>query len=283
MSSVDIDQESNIQQSSRLFGSTSDLVNYPVGSPILNDSVVDSSKEIRKEIQIPFDSTNNDTIYENNKKPEINEESKKKILDLFDEDSDLFKSTQEKAEKKYDSYNDKKNILDEKLLESNLAHENVSDIVQISVHEQNLKIESTYQKHSKIEHINEKQLEKSEEQIKTETLSEIQSICDKEVLASDVNKLEKNLSKLTIQNEKLSKKSNSLFDDDEDDIFSSKPDKLKGTSSNIFDSNDEFDFKQKFTKNKSIKSIFDDESDDDLFSISSNPISNLPSKKLPIG
>lgn len=261
MSSIDIDHDPIIQESSRLFSSTSDLIDYQ-SSPILNDNVSDSLNIVQNVIQEPLNS-----IIDN--KTEKNNEAKKNILDLFDDDSNLFESRQEEITRK-DYCTNNEQAFCENQFESKSVNEQLPEIE--SVHQKLLKAESSNKKQSEIETINEKQ-------------QEIESIHNKKDKSENVIEIEENKSTFITKNTMLPKTSISLFDDDHDDIFSSKSEKVKKSSSNIFDSDDEFEFNQKFTKKTSIKtnSIFGDDSDDDLFSSSSKPAtSNLNSQK-PIG
>ncbi|VVC34084.1 FAM21/CAPZIP domain [Cinara cedri] len=239
MSSIDIGHESNFQESSRLFSSTSDLVDHQ-SSSILN--VTDFSNELQYKIQESFDTkliTNNDKIYEGSEQILTNNKVKKQaVLNLFDDDSNLFESRQKETKKTNEDKDKKEQIFHEGLSESKLIHKEHTE--------------------------NELPLDK---QVKA--IVEDQTV--KEVIENEST---------SNQNTKLSRKSNYLFDDN-DDIFSSKTEKVKKTSS-LFDSDDEFEFSQKFTKKTMLKtnSIFGDDSDDDLFS-STNKLSasNLPLQK----
>lgn len=262
MSSIDIDHDPIIQESSRLSNSTSDLVDYQ-NSPILDDIVSDSLNIVQNVIQEPLHSIID-------KKTETSNGAKKNILDLFDDDSNLFESCQEEITRKVYSTNNEQQAFCENQFESKSVNEQLPEIE--SIHKKLLKVEPSNKKQSEIETINEKQ-------------QEIEPIHNKKDKSENVIEIEENKSNSITKNTMLSKKSISLFDDDHDDIFSSKSEKVKKSSSNIFDSDDEFEFNQKFTKKPSIKtnSIFGDDSDDDLFSSSSKPsTSNFNSQK-PIG
>lgn len=295
MSSVDIGSESNFQESSRLFVSTSNLVDYQ-SSPILNDGITDtdSSNEVEKKIFEPFNNksfvANDSKMYENNEKPETKTELKKKsFLDLFDEDSDPSESIQQEFDSK-DS--NKKITSDEQLLESNKSAQEQFPVIE-SVHEQRLENEPFKKKQPEVVSIKEKQPEpepikgiQPEIESVNEKLPEIEQICEIQVKAFNVNELQENKSKSLISNTLLSQKSNSLFDDDDDDdIFSQKSRKVNKPSSNIFDSDDELEFNQTFSKHKSdkTKSIFGDDSDDDLFNTPSKPSRSSLTSQKPIG
>lgn len=238
-----------MQESSRLFGSTPDLVNNQ-SSPILNDDVTDSLSKAQNEIQVP----SNDMLFVTDEKLE----SKTNILNLFDDDSDSFESSHEEK-----STSDvKEKILDEKQPEFKIVHTKFPEVesldkplIETAINK--LDIKSVHKTLPNIEPTNENQV-------------------------PDIKKIK---SKTATQSIVFPKKSNSLFDDDDDVLFSPKSEKAKVSSSNIFDSDDELEFSQKFTK-KSLakaKSIFDDDSDEDLFSTPSKPsTSQLPSRK-PIG
>jgi len=283
MSSIDIGSETNFQDTSRLFASTSNLFDYQ-SSPILNDGITDtdSSNEIKKKILEPLDNksfvANDDKMYENNEKMETKTELKKKFFsDLFDDDSDPHESIQQEFDTK-NSDDNKKITVDAQLLEPNKLVQAQLPVIE-SVHEKLL--------------VNEKQPEP--EPIKgiqpniepvNEKLPEIEPICEIQVKASNVNELQENKSKSVISNTLLSQKSNSLFDDDDDDdIFSRKSGKVNKPSSNIFDSDDELEFNQTFSKHKSdkTKSIFGDDSDDDLFNTPSKPSGSKLTSRKPIG
>lgn len=229
-----------------MFSSTSDLVDYQ-NSSILDDDVPDSLNKVQYEIQEPLNSKL--CIIDN--ETETNNGAKKNILDLFEDDSNLFESCQEEITKNDYCTDNKQKTFDDNQFES--VYDQLSEIQ--SLHQKLLKVEPSIKKQSEIETINEKQ-------------QEIEPIHNKKDKSENVIEIEEN-------------KSNSLFDDD--DIFSSKSEKVKKSSFNIFDSDDEFEFNQKFTKKTLIKanSIFGDDSDDDLFSTSSKPsTSNLHSSKL---
>ncbi|XP_015373748.1 PREDICTED: WASH complex subunit FAM21 [Diuraphis noxia] len=275
MSSIDIGSETDFQESSRLFVSTSNLVDYQ-SSPILNDNITDtdSSNEVKKNILEPFNTKsfvdNDYKIYENSEKTKTKTElEKKSFSDLFDYDSDPLESFQQEFDS-IDSNNTKKFTPDEQLLESNK-----------SIQEQNLEIEPVHEKlleNKSIKEIQPEVLSTSKKLPKIDPISEIQ------VKTCNVENLQENKSKSPTSNNLLPQKYNSLFDDDDDDddIFSQKSGKVNKPTSNIFDSDDEFEFNSKFVKKKSdkTKSIFDDDSDDDLFNTSSKPSgSNLTSKK----
>lgn len=172
---------------------------------------------------------------------------------------DPLELTQEKMNKK----DNKENESDRKLV----CDDQQTEIE--TVRESRLEIESKNEKTSEIESVSEK-------------LIEIIPVCDDE--ANLVNAIRVEGNKSTTRNTILPVKSNSLFDDDDNDLFSSKCEKSKKTSSNIFDSDDdEFEFTRKFTKKDSVKtkSIFGDDSDDDLFATPSNKpsASNLLCRK----
>jgi len=299
MSSIDIGSETNFQESSRLFVSTSNLVDYQ-SSPILNDDITDtdSSNEVNKNILEPFNKNsfvaNDNKMNENCEKTETKNELKKiSFSDLFDDDSDPLESFQREFDAT-DSNDTIKITLDEQLLESNK-----------SVQKQNLEIESVHEKllenepvkdiQPEVASFNKKPEAQSIKEIQSEVLStsekhpEIDPISEIQVKTCHVEKLQENKFKSLISNNLLPQKSNSLFDDDDDDddddIFSQKSGKVNKPSSNIFDSDDEFEFNPKFVKKKSdkTKSIFGDDSDDELFNTPSKPSgSNLTFKK-PIG
>ncbi|XP_050056371.1 WASH complex subunit 2 isoform X1 [Aphis gossypii] len=304
MSSIDVGSETNFEESSRLYVSTSNLVDYQ-SSPILNNDITDtdSSNEVKNIIQVPFNdkpltpNDNDNKIYGNIEKIE----SKYKLTkNLFDEDSDPSESIQQELDKK-DSNDNKNIILGDKLLESNISVQEQIPVIE-SVHKKLLENEPVKEKQSETEPVKETQPETEpvkEKQPETkpvkekqpeiesvnEKLMEIEPISETQVKTFNVKELEENKSK--ISNTLLPQKSNSLFDDDDDDdyLFSRKSDKVNKPSSNIFDSDDEFDFNQKFTKKNSdkTKSIFGDDSDDDLFNSPNKPSgSNLTSQK-PIG
>jgi len=294
MSSIDIGSETNFQESSRLFVSTSNLVDYQ-SSPILNDDITDtdSSNEIKKNILEPFDKKSfvakDNKMYENCEKTETKTELRKKSFsDLFDDDSDPLESFQQEFDTK-GSNDFKKITLDEQLLESNK-----------SVQEQNLEIEPVHEKLLENEPVKEIQSEvvsfnenpeaglikrKQPEVVSTsEKLPEIDPISEIQFKTCNMEHSQEIISESPISSNLLTQKSNSLFDDDDDDddIFSQKSGKVNKPSSNIFDSDDEFEVKPKFVKKNSdkTKSIFGDDSDDDLFNTPSKPSgSNLTSQK----
>lgn len=261
MSSIDIGHESNLQQSSRLFGSTSDLVDYQ-SSPILNDDVTDSINIIQNKIQASF---NDNSLFKNNEKnsgiKEGDHKTKQNILDLFDDDSDPFESQEEVSDN-----NDKKHILNNKHSEFKTVNKLCSEV------------ESVDKKYPANKSVIVKPLEI---EVVEEKVTNIESVCNNQVEISSIKEVEEN--KSVTQNIVIPKKLNSLFDDDDDDnLFFQKSKKTKKSSSNIFDSDDELDFSQKFTKTKlaKTKSLFGDDSDDDLFSTPNKPsASNLPSGK----
>lgn len=283
MSSIDIGSETNFQESSRLFVSTSNLVDYQ-SSPILNDGITDtdSSNEVKKKILEPFNNKslvdNDNKMYENSEIVEIKTELKKKtFLDLFDDDSDP-----ESFQQEFDAKNSndiKKLTLDEQLLETNKSVQEQLPVIE-SVHEKLLETKPVIEIQPEIVSVKEKQ---PEAESINEKLPEIEPMCEIQVKAFNVKELHENKSKSLISNTSLPKKSNSLFDDDDDDdIFSQKSGKVNKPSSNIFDSDDEFEFNQTFAKKKSdkTKSIFGDDSDDDLFNTPCKPAgSNLTSNK----
>lgn len=286
MSSIDVGSETNFEESSRLYVSTSNLVDYQ-SSPILNSDITDtdSSNEVKNEIQVPFNdkslaaNDNDNKIYGNIEKIES---EYKLTKNLFDEDSDPSESIQQELDKK-DSNDNKKIILGDKLLESNISAQEQLPVIE-SVHKKLLENESIKEKEPETEPIKEKE---PEIESVNEKLMEIEPIGETQVKTFNVKELEENKSKSMISNTLLPQKSNSLFDDDDDDdyLFSRKSDKVNKPSSNIFDSDDEFEFNQKFTKKNSdkTKSIFGDDSDDDLFNTPNKPSgSNLTSQK-PIG
>lgn len=304
MSSIDTGPETNFQESSRLFVSTSNLVDYQ-SSPILNDNITDtdSSNEVKKKIQAPFNNkllpANDNKMYENREKMETKNEFKKQFfLDLFDDNSDPCESIQQKFDRK-DSNDNQNIIFGEQLLQSNKSVQEKLPVIE-SVHEKlpenepikekqpeilSVKVEQPEIKpfkgiQSDIESVNEKL---PEIEVAHEKLSEFET----QVNVFNVNDLEETKSKSMISNTSLSQKSKSLFDDNDNDndLFSQKTGNVNKLSSNIFDSDDEFEFTHKFSKKKSdkTKSIFGDDSDDDLFNSPSKPSgSNLTSKK-PIG
>lgn len=281
MSSVDIGHHSNFQESSRLFGSTSDLADYNSDSK-LNDHVTDSTNEVQNKIQTPINKklqvtpSFDDKLYKNNETTETNNEIKKNTsLDLFDDDSDPFESFHDEMSKEVCHNDNKENSLDKERLEFNLAHDKF------------LEIKSVNEKQPDIIEQSKNELEEEKPKIEP-AYEEIEPIGNQVVKQVDIKELEEEKSTFTTTNTtntKSSKKSNSLFDEDNDDLFSPDPKKINKPSSNIFDSDDEFEFNQTFSK-KSLdksKSIFGDDSDDDLFSTPSKPLeSNFTSKK-PIG
>lgn len=294
MSSIDVGSETNFEESSRLYVSTSNLVDYQ-SSSILNNNITDtdSSNEVKNEIHKPFNDKslaangNDNTIYGNIEKIE----SEYKLMkNLFDEDSDP--SIQQELDEK-DSNDNKEIILGDKLLESNISVQEQLPVIE-SVHKKLLENEPVKEKQPETEPVKDKQPETEpikEKQPEIESVNEklmdIEPIGETQVKTFNVKELEENKSKFMISNTLLTHKSNSLFDDDDDDdyLFSRKSDKVNKPSSNIFDSDDEFEFKQKFTKKNSdkTKSIFGDDSDDDLFNTPKKPSgSNLTSQK-PIG
>lgn len=223
MSSIDIDHKSNFQVSSRLFGSTSDLVAYQ-SSPILN--ATDFPSKLQNKIQGQSNNklivTNDDQMYEGSKKTETNYKLKNQtVLDLFDDDSI------EELKKQNIHKDNKEKIFDEKPSECKLVHKEYA-----------------------------------------ENKSSFKQVKGMETCPT-VKELKENESAST-QNTQLSRKSNSLFVDD-DDLFSLKTEKVKKISSNLFNSDDECEFNQNFSKKTSLKthSIFSDDSDDDLFSSTS--------------
>lgn len=279
MSSIDIGSETNFQESSRLFVSTSNLVDYQ-SSTMLNDAITDtdSSNEVKEKIPEPLDNksfvANDNKMYENNEKTEIKTELiKKSFSDLFDDNSDPSESIEQEFDTK-DNNENKKIALDDQQLKSNISVQEQLPVIE-SVHKKLLMNETLTEKQPKPEPIKGIQ-------------PKIEPICEIQDKAFNVNELQENKSKSLISNTLLSQKSNSLFDDDDDDdddIFSRKSGKVKKPSSNIFDSDDELEFNHTFSKHKSdkTKSIFGDDSDDDLFDIPSKPSgSNLTSQK-PIG
>jgi len=288
MSSIDFGSGKNFQESSRLFVSTSNLVDYQ-SSPILNDGITDtdSSNEVNKKVLEPLDNksivANDDKMYENNEKMETKTELKKKSFsDLFDDDSDSHESIQQEFDTK-NSDDNKKITVNAQLSESNKSVQEQLPVIE-SVHEKLLVNETLKEKQPEPEPM--KGIQPNIESV-NEKLPEIEPICEKQVKTFNVNELQENKSKSLISNTLLSKKSNSLFDDDDDDddIFSRKSGKVNKPSSNIFDSDDELEFNQTFSKHKSdkTKSIFGDDSDDDLFNTPSKPSGkNLTSQK-PIG
>lgn len=235
MSSIDIDHKSNFQESSRLFGSTSDLVDYQ-SSPILN---ADFPSKLQNKIQEQFNNklivTNDDQMYEGSEKMETNHNVKKQtVLDLFDDDSN------EESKRQNIHKNNEEKIFYEMPSKSKFVHNEYA-----------------------------------------ENKSSFKQVIGIEV-CSTVKEL-KEIESTSTQNTKLSRKSNSLFVDD-DDLFSSKTEKVKKIS-NLFDSDDECEFNQNFSKKTSLKthSIFSDDSDDDLFSSTSkSSIISSPVQK-PIG
>lgn len=245
-----------------MFGSSSDLVDYQ-SSPILKDDFLNSSNEVQNKNQ---ELLSNKLPLSNNDKTETNNEVKKIILDLFDDSLEPFKLTQEEINKN----NNKEKKLDEKQV-CKLVYDDTEQLSKIeTVQESLLKIELKNEKNLEIESV-------------SKELTGIKPISDEEVKGINVIEVVENKLKSITQNTTLSKKSKSLFDDDDDDLFSLKSEKVKKSSfNNIFDSDNEFEFNQKFTKKNSIKteSIFGDDSDDDLFSTSSkSSASNLPSQK----
>jgi len=297
MSSIDIGSETNFQESSRLFVSTSNLVDYQ-SSPILNDGITDtdSSDEVKQKILEPLNNksfvANDNKMYENCEKIETKTKIKKiSFSDLFDDDSDPTESFQQEFDTK-DSNDSKKITLDEQLLESNKSIQEQNPVNELAVYEKLLENEPVKEILPEVISSNEKPEAESLKEIQpeiesiNEKLPEIHPISEIQVKTSNVNKLQENKSKSLISNNLLPQKSNSLFDDDDDDdIFSRKSGKVSKPSSNIFDSDDELEFNPKFVKQKSdkTKSIFGDDSDDDLFNTPSKPSgSNLTSQK-PIG
>lgn len=239
-------------ESSRLFGSASDLVDYQ-SSPILNDNNTDSFGKAQNEIQVP---SNNILSAMDEKIDEKLETKKKNILNLFDDDSDPFELSH--GEKSRSDI--KKKTLDEKEPEFKVESiDNPQPFVEPAINE--LETESVHK-----------------------TLPNVKPVKENQV-AETINQ-EKIESNFTTQNTAaLAEKSNSLFDNG--NLFSPKS---KVSSSNIFDSDedDEVEFDQKFNK-KSLaksKSIFDDDSDeDDLFNTPSKPSAsnNCLSSQKPIG
>jgi len=258
ISSIDIGYESNLNESSHLFGSSSDLINYE-NSSILNDDLIDSSNNVQNENQ---ESLNNKSLFNiNDNKTETNKKVNKLISDLFDDDLNPFELTQEEINTK----NGKEMKFDDNVTESKLIYnEQIPKIKKIP--DNHMEIESKNEKNSEIESVI--------------PHNEIKLKYDKEIKVN-VIEAEENKSKSITQSITLSKKSNTLFDDDDEDLFSPTYEKVKKSSSNIFDSDDEFEFKQKFTKKNFVKtdSIFGDDSDDDLFSTSSKPSNSLASQK----
>ena len=171
MSCIDFDSETNFQESSRLFGSTSNLVDYQ-SSPILNDVITDteSSNEVKKKFQAPFNNNllaaNDNKMYENSEKIGTKDELKKKnILDLFDGDSDPSDSIQQEFDKN-DSNNSKKLTFSDQSLESNKSIEEQLPVIE-SVHEKLIKNEPVKEKQPEIVSVKEKQPE-------TELIKELQ-------------------------------------------------------------------------------------------------------------
>lgn len=188
--------------------------------------------------------------------------------DEDDDDSDLFDSVKEETSSKYRSDN-KEKTFDNKQFESKSVIQQLEggETVDKGLVEE----EPVFNKQPVIESI-------SDKLSVTETTYENQ---DKTLNVKEL--VGENKSKSETQSTVLSNKKNSLFDDDDDDLFSPKSDKGKKPSSNIFDSDEEIEFNHKFTKRSFVKtkSIFGDDSDDDLFSSPSKPsASKLPSQKL---
>lgn len=278
MSFVDIDRHSNFQESSRLFGSTSDLTDYKSSSN-LNDHVIDSTNEVQSKIQnpisnkstVPFD----DKLYKSDETTETNNKIKTNSgLNLFDDDSDPFESFQDETSKKVCHSDGKEKLLsDKEQLDFNLAHD------------QFLEIKSVSEKQPDVEEQSKTELK--DEKLKVElAYEEIEPMCDTIFKELDVKKLEEKKSTSTSAITKSSKKSNSLFDKANDDLFSPNSMKVNKPSSNIFDSDDEFEFEQPICRKSLGKSklIFSDDSDDDdLFSSSSKPLETNLTFQKPIG
>jgi len=210
----------------------------------------------QNEIQV----ASNNILFVTDEKNDEKLETKKNILNLFDDDSDSFESSHEEK-----SIGDvKEKALDEKQPEFKIEHKKLPEVELID------------------KQIIETAINKLDIESVHKTLPNVQPTNENQV--PDIKNLEKIKSKSVTQSIVIPKKSNSLFDDDDDDVlFSSNSEKAKFSSSNIFDSDDDLEFSQKFTK-KSLakaKSIFDDDSDEDLFSTPSKP-SHLPLRK-PIG
>lgn len=248
MSSTDNNQESNLEDSSSLNVSKSDVVDHE-STPILHKDNSEVQNKLQAQSNNKLFASNDGDI---NDKKEISKENKKKsILDLFDDDSDPFESDKKD--------NDKIEIRKgEKQLESKLLIGQLSDIL-------------VNKKLPEIEAVSKK-------------VPETKPKHDKQVKNLNVEGIEGNNSKPITQSTKLPIESNSLFDDDKD-LFPLKSEKVNKPSSNIFDSDDEFEFNHTFTKKKSVKtkSIFGDDSDDDLFSTPSKLVSSNLSNQKPIG
>lgn len=191
MSSIDIGHESNFQESSRLFGSTSDLFDYQ-SSPILNDDVGDFSDKVENKIQTPSNNALFARNEKDNEKTDLCFKSKNKLLDLFDDDSDPFESTVEVT-----SPNEKKEIS---------SNDNESD--QQIVNEKVSKTETKDKKQPIVESVSDKQTD-------VETVFKVET--ENRINVSDIKKVEKNKSEIDTQSTSLStKKSESLFGDDSD-------------------------------------------------------------------
>jgi len=238
MSTTSVDCESDIHEPSRLFSSTSDIVDYQA-SPILNDNEKNTSNE--------------------------DKESKKEnnVLNLFSDDSDSFESIQEEISRNDCFIDNKTKILERKLSTSELVQKQLP------------KIEPLYEKQLGIEAVNDIQPEiKSSNEI----LLNIEPVHYTQVKDSDFKLDEnksKSTSKNTKLSKNLN---SLFDDDKDDIFYKSDKNKNHSSNIFDSDDELEFNQKFTKKNLDKTKSIFGDDSDEDLFSTpSKSPASNLQS------